>query len=312
MTRSERGPAGLATLTAVLIIVVWGVNFSVQKYAFRLLTPAGFLFVRYALQLLCALGLLLYQGGGRLRVPSRADLRALAWLGFVGHVLHIGLSTYGIHWSTAFSSSLIMASGPVTTLLILRWRGVETLTRGQVGGVAVACCGVLVFLWDKLAAGQWAATGGDLVLLAAATFFSYYTVESKPLVHRLGPVPVMCWAMLLGGVPVTLASLPTALTLEWSTLPTALWIAVLWAVLVSAFGGWLAWAWVNATLGVARTAPVLYLMPPVAGLVSWMLGGERFTTENLAGAAVTLTGIAIAQFTAPPGRPEREAPVPVD
>jgi drug/metabolite transporter (DMT)-like permease len=33
--------------------------------------------------------------------------------------------TFGIHWSTAFSSSLILACGPMFTLLILRWFGIE-------------------------------------------------------------------------------------------------------------------------------------------------------------------------------------------
>jgi drug/metabolite transporter (DMT)-like permease len=66
--------------------------------------------------------------------------------------------TYGIHWSTAFSSSLILALGPVSTLLILRWQRIEVLTRPQVLGVAVSCAGVLVFLSDKLLAGRWQAT----------------------------------------------------------------------------------------------------------------------------------------------------------
>ena len=91
-----------------------------------------------------------------------------------------------------------------------------------------------------------------------------------------------------------------------------MWAAVLWAVVVSAFIGWLAWAWVNATLGVARTAPLMYLMPPVAGIVAWAFSGELFTAAKLAGAAITLGGVALAQFAGAPGRPEREAPGLVD
>jgi drug/metabolite transporter (DMT)-like permease len=47
----------------------------------------------------------------------------------------------------------------VFTLLILRWYGIERLTRGQVIGVALACAGVLVFLSDKLLGGHWRASG---------------------------------------------------------------------------------------------------------------------------------------------------------
>ena len=52
--------------------------------------------------------------------------------------------------------------------------------------MALACTGVLVFLSDKLLGGNFAATGGDLMMLTAAAFFSYYTVASKPLIQRHG------------------------------------------------------------------------------------------------------------------------------
>jgi drug/metabolite transporter (DMT)-like permease len=80
---------------------------------------------------------------------------------------------------------------------------------------------------------------------------------------------------------------------------------LLWAVIVSAFVGWIVWGWVNGMRGVARTAPLLYLMPPVAGVVAWLATGEGYTLIKLAGAAVTLGGVALAQF-AP--RDKRAAP----
>jgi drug/metabolite transporter (DMT)-like permease len=40
----------------------------------------------------------------------------------------------------------------------------------------------------------------------------------------------------------------------------------------------------------------MYLMPPVAGLVAWAATGEGYTAVKLAGAAITLLGVALAQF----------------
>jgi len=228
-------------------------------------------------------------------VPAE-DLWALARLGFVGHALHVGMVTHGIHWSTAFSSSLILSCGPIFTLLILRWVGLEQLTRAQVGGVALALVGVLVFLSDKLLVGRWQATGGDLFLLVAASFFSWYTVAAKPLIQRHGGITVMGYATLFGSVPIVLASLPVGLATDWTAVPLPIWAGLLWAVVISAFAGWLVWGWVNAVRGVARTAPLMYLMPPVAGLVAWLVTDERFTLVKLAGAAITLGGVALAQF----------------
>ena len=43
--------------------------------------------------------------------------------------------------------------------------------------------------------------------------------------------------------------------------------ALFWALVVCSFVGWLLWTWVNSVRGVARSAPFMYLMPPVAGVI---------------------------------------------
>ncbi len=286
----------LALGIALVLILIWGGNFTLQKHLFHLMGPEGFLFARFLIMPVCALLLMRWRLGAWLPPVSWVDLRQLAWLGFVGHTLHVGMVSYGIHWSTAFSSSVILACGPIFTLLILRWQGLERLAPAQVLGVAVACGGVLMFLSDKLLGGHWRASGGDLLLLVAASFFSYYTVAAKPVIERVGTVKTMGYATLLGSVPILLWSLPGADDVVWSSLGAWNWLGLLWSVMVSAFGGWLAWGWINAVRGVASTAPLMYLMPPVAGVFAWALTGEHYTWIKLAGAGVALLGVALAQY----------------
>ena len=301
-----------ALWVAMVLILVWGSNFSVQKMVFSAMSPGGFLMVRYLVMPVAAALLLCWRHGLHWPRVPKSDLLALLKLGIAGHLLHLGLVTYGIHWSTAFSSSLILGCGPLFTLLILRATGVETLTRGQVTGVAVALCGVLLFLSDKLLGGQWSASAGDLVLLVAASFFSYYTVAAKPLIEKHGGVVVMTYAVLLGSAPVVLISLPAGLQVNWSQLSLAVWAGMTYAVLISAFLGWLVWGWVNAVRGVARSAPLMYLMPPVAGLVAWAVTGESYSGIKLAGAALALAGVALTQFAGSRTDPVREGVAPVD
>jgi len=291
-----------ALWVALALILVWGANFSIQKLVMHVVSPTGFLFGRYLLMPLCAIALLLWRHGLTLPVLTRQDLWDLAKLGIIGHTLHVGTVTYGVHWSTAFSSSVILACGPLFTLIILRLHDLERLGRYQVLGMAVACCGVLIFLSEKLLGGSWQATGGDLVLLVASSFFSYYTVAAKPYIERLGGFTTMAYATLFGSIPVVLLTGPQMGDVPWSALTPPLIAAFVWAVVVSAFLGWLAWGWVNAVRGVARTAPLMYLMPPVAGVIAWFATGEDFRGAKLAGAAITLAGVAMAQFA---GRPAR-------
>ncbi|MFY9185324.1 MAG: DMT family transporter [Limnohabitans sp.] len=285
-----------ALLVALVLIVIWGGNFTLQKYLFGLISPGGFLWARYLIMPLCALVLMRWRFGVWLPPLPRKDWQHMAWLGFIGHSLHVGLVTYGIHWSTAFSSSVILACGPIFTLLILRMQGLERLSLPQMAGVSLAFGGVLMFLSDKLLGGNWRAGGGDLVLLVAAGLFSYYTVAVKPVMQRHGPVLTMGYATLLGGLPVMLLSVPAGVDAPWSVLDFWAWVGLLWSIMVSAFAGWLAWGWINNVRGVARTAPLMYLMPPMAGLFAWALSGEHYTWIKIAGAGVTLLGVALAQY----------------
>ncbi len=303
----------MALLVALGLILVWGANFSIQKQVFTAMGPGGFLFGRYLLMPLCALILLISRYGRHFPRISRSEFWTLARLGFIGHFLHVGLVTYGIHWSTAFSSSVILACGPLFTLLILRAHQLERLGRWQVVGVGLACLGVLIFMAEKLLSSRWQATGGDLVLLVAASFFSYYTVLAKPVIERHGGVLTMGYATLLGSVPVVLVTVPAALDVPWSALSIGIWAGFVWSVVVSAFLGWMIWGWINAVRGVARSAPLMYLMPPVAGLLAWLFAGESFSAQKITGALISLLGVAIAQFAQVPAwphmtpRPDRDA-----
>ena len=87
------------------------------------------------------------------------------------------------------------------------------------------------------------------------------------------------------------------------------WLGLFWAIVLSSVGGWMVRAWVNHVRGIARSAPLMYLPPPIAGIVAWLTLGEHFTWLKIAGAGITMAGIAWAQFGG--GRPPpREAAQP--
>jgi drug/metabolite transporter (DMT)-like permease len=207
--------------------------------------------------------------------------------------------------STAFSSSLVLTCQPLFTLAILAWLGAERLRRPQIAGTLVAFAGIVIFLADKFSAGFSRAGLGDLTLLVAGASFSLYTVLSRPLADRYGPLIVLSYTLLFS-MPIMLAA--TYPFFELHTHGPAVWGAICWALVVCSFFGWLTWTWVNSVRGVARSAPFMYLMPPVAGLMAWLTLGETFTLLKLLGAAITMGGVAYAQFAG--GPPPKEAGQP--
>lgn len=295
---------------ALLTMLFWGLNFALVKYVLEQLGVASFLFVRFVTLPVLAFGLLVVVFRSRVRYtwPRREDLPRFVLAGVVGHTVHIWVVMYGMSLSTAFSSALVLTSGPLFTLLILVALKAERLRRVQVAGTLVACAGIAIFLADKFAAGVSRAGLGDLMLIAAAFLFSLYTVLAQPLVQRYGPLIVLCYTLLFGSPLILAFTLGAALQVDYRALPPMVWFGLFWTIVCSSLLGWLMWAWVNAVRGVARTAPFAYLPPPIAGVVAWLTLGETFTWLKILGAGVTMAGVAWAQFGA--GAPRKETAQP--
>src|SRR5690349_1017322 len=303
--------ARLSLVAAIVTMVIWGANFAFVKYVLDALGVGAFLFIRFVSMPVLAFLLLLFvfRRSVARTWPKREDLPRFVACGLVGHTLHVGLVFWGISLSTAFSSALVLTSGPLFTLLILVILGAERLRASQVAGTILAMAGIAIFLSDKFTRGVAHAGFGDLVLLVAASFFSLYTVLVRPLVQRYGPLIVLAYTLLFGAPPMVLLSIPSIINADLARLTPLIWLGLFWAIVLSSVGGWMVWAWVNHVRGIARSAPLMYLPPPIAGIVAWLTLGEHFTLLKVAGAGITMAGIAWAQFGG--GRPPpREAAQP--
>jgi drug/metabolite transporter (DMT)-like permease len=279
-------------------MVAWGMNFVFVKYVLDNLGFGAFMFLRFLVLPLLGLALLVIIFRHRIAHtwPKRADLPRFLLCALVGHVIHISAVMYGMNLSTAFSSSLVLTCQPLFTLAILAWLGAERLRGQQIAGTLVAFAGISLFLADKFAAGFSRAGLGDLTLLVAGAAFSAYTVLSRPLADRYGPLIVLSYTLLFS-MPLMLAlTYPFFADLKAASYGPAVWAAIFWALVVCSFCGWLVWTWVNSVRGIARSAPFMYLMPPVAGVMAWLTLGETFTWAKIVGAGVTMAGVAWAQF----------------
>jgi drug/metabolite transporter (DMT)-like permease len=284
-----------ALLAGMLVVLIWGAAFTMQKAIYEAFSPQGYLLGRTLLMSLCAAGLLIWRRSPLWPRLDRAEWRTLALTTATGAIGHILLVTYGLHWSTPFSGSLIMALGPVCTLVLLRvMRGLR-LSGHQLLGVALAFTGVLVLMAEKLAGADVQASAGDLMMLLSVVSFSLYNIVGTPLVVRYGGAEVMGWSTLLAAPLMVLLGAGALKRVALEQIPTSAWLAFFWTVIVSGFTAWILWSWVNAVRGVARTALLLYGIPPVAGVIAAYTTGESFGWLKVTGAALALLGVALSQ-----------------
>jgi drug/metabolite transporter (DMT)-like permease len=290
---------GRALAAGFAVVVFWAAAFSIQKAAYAAMGPGTYLFLRAVLMAVCAVAVLAWYKLPLWPALTPGEWRMFAVVTAVGSLLQTTLTTFGIHMSTPFSAAVITACGPVMTLVLLFILHGVRMRPPQMLGVAMAMGGVLLFMADKLLRADLRASFGDVMMLGAATCFSLYTILVTPLARRHGGMAVMCWTTLMA-TPVMLAgSLLPVLDSSLGSITPLIWLAFFWSVLVAAFLSWVLWNWVNAVRGVARTAPLLYLIPPVAGVIGWLFLGEALTTAKLVGGALAMGGVALAQWAAP-------------
>ena len=308
-------------LAALLTVTIWGTSFSVQKVALEQFNVLGFIALRYVGMLVLSWGVLLaWQRRTRQAIAiKRTDLPGFALTGALGYVLYIPLSTVGLHYTTAFSNALLIATAPLFAAFLLRALRLETIGGRHYLGMLLSLAGVVVFLSPVLQLRAVSGAGGlagDLMSLTAALFFAAYTVTSKPLLARYPLIEVMTYTLTLGTVPVILWWFPQIAVQDWARVNVAGWAAFGWSVVMPVYVAWTVWSWTIARIGVARSTLFMYLVPIVGGVTSWLMLGEGFGAAKVAGAALTLAGLIVARRTdasarAASRRPDRRLPHPV-
>ena len=179
--------------------------------------------MRYLIMPIAAALLLFAHFGAGPRLSPR-ELWQLFKLSVTGHLLRRRAGDLRHPLVDRLLQLIILAIGPVFTLLILRWRQ-RASDRGRVAGVALAVCGVLVFL--RQADGRNGQAGGGDLTLPVAAAFSLYTVNAKPLIERHGGVIVMAYGTLLGSLPVLAVSAAQGPCVDWAAVSWPIWLGTL-------------------------------------------------------------------------------------
>jgi drug/metabolite transporter (DMT)-like permease len=234
-----------------------------------------------------------------LRRPLGLPRRALPRL-VIGGAL--GVAAYqltlneGAARTTAGVTSLIVASCPAITLLLARIVGLERLTPGRLGGIAVAFAGILVVV--LFAPGQGSGVddlAGPLWVLVASLSWAAYTIVMKPLLTAgSDALAIAAWSTLAGAactLPFVRAStLDTVESLSARQVGILLWLA-----LAITFVGYLAWNEGVRGLDPSRASVYLYPITPLSLVAAAVLLDEPWSAALGVSCVLVLAGVALAQ-----------------
>jgi drug/metabolite transporter (DMT)-like permease len=279
----------------LFMVVIWAVNFSVAKVALEELSPLAFNALRFPLA--AALLYLIMRSRGAIPLPTRAELPHVLVLGLLGNLLYQMFFIFGLDRTRAGNASLLLASTPIITALLSAALGHERVKPRVWLGVIATFGGILLVVLGgraQIETGR-ATLAGDLIMFGASIAWAFYTVGSRPLVDRYGALPVTAWTLWIGTAGLVVAGVGDVIRMSWQDVSAITWSAVVYAGVLSIGVAYIIWYYGVEKLGNTRTSTYSNVTPVIALLVAWIWLGEVPTAPQVAGMAVILSGVSVAQ-----------------
>jgi drug/metabolite transporter (DMT)-like permease len=279
----------------VFVAIVWGVNFSVVKFALTDFHPLGFTVIRFALAALFLIVIMIVN-----HEPfaiERRDCFAIIRLGFLGITLYNILFMYGLKLTTASNSALLISLSPLFGSLISAASGKERLTLRIASGLAVATVGVVFVIRSHHGEFGFSSSevAGDLLTLCATLSWALYTITAKPLLEKYSAVKITAYNFTVGSLLLLPISLNGLINQPWAPISLLSWSTMAYASFIAAGVAYVFWYQGVKNIGVTRTMVYHYLMPFSAVLFAAFALDEGISILQYMGGAGILSGVYLVQ-----------------
>ena len=283
-------------LQALLVVLVWGVNFVVIRWGLNEVPPFLLAAARFALVVFPAIFFI-----KKPNVPWR-------WLIVYGLFNSFGQFTF-LFWAMKVGMPAGLASvvhqAQVFFTLIFSVLILQQRTQlAQWLGLVIAVVGLSLIAYGKSAGSavgmQMTTAGLVLNLLGAASWAVGNVVVSA--MRRAGiqaePLGLVIWSSLVPIVPFLLISglfersvYPNWHALSWHSVVSALYLA--WGATLLGYG---LWSHLLSQHEPNQVAPFTLLVPVVGLLTAWLVLGERLNVWQYWGSACLLLGLMVNVF----------------
>jgi drug/metabolite transporter (DMT)-like permease len=297
MDAAPRPSAGLTRndLAMLLVVLIWGANFSFLKAALTELEPLVIATLRFAVAGVVLFALLM-RSEGRRALPGRRQLLLLAAIGLAGNTLYQLFFMNGVRYTSAANASLITSTSPALVAVFAAALRIETLQRRTVAGIALALAGVVVVL---LARGgvefSRESLTGDLLILGSAAAWAVYTLGVRAFGTQLSPLAITTWTMLAGTPGIVVFAAPDLLATNWAAVSAVAWAGVIASSLLALVLSYIIWNRSVRAVGSARTAIYSSAIPLVAALVAWPALGEVPNWGQALGGLLIVAGVLLSR-----------------
>ena len=278
---------------ALLVVLVWGSNFVVIKWALREFPPFFFAALRF---FFCAFPLLVFLPRPR-----------VAWKWLAAYGVLLGAGQFGLLFlamradiSPGMTSLVVQMQVFFTIALYVavfreKVRGMALL------GLALAAAGLAIIGWHLDA--TVTARGVALVLCAAFFWACANVVVKKAALESKATVPMLAfivWSSVFAVPPlVAMSAVFEGPSAGWQACLAARWdgwAAVAWQSTGNTLFAFAAWSWLLTRYDAAVVSPWALLVPVFGMASSAIVLGEAFPAWKFAAFAMVMAGVAIGSI----------------
>lgn len=272
-------------LLALLVIVVWGLNFVVIKVGLHGMPPMLMGALRF---LLAAFPAILFVR--RPQVPLRWMLAygmtiSLGQFAFLFYAMYVGMP--------AGLASLVLQSQAFFTLFFAALFLGERLRGSNLFGLLVAASGLVLI---GLQGGQAMTLAGFALTIAAASMWALGNVVTRKL-GKVNLVGLVVWGSLIPPLPFLALSLwlegPELISQSLRTLGLDSMLVLAYLAFGATILGYGLWSRLLSRYPASQVAPFSLLVPVVGISSSALLLGERLGGLQMVGAALVMAGLLI-------------------
>lgn len=266
-----------------LLSILWGGSFFFNGAALRELPPLTLVFLRVALGAAILLPLLRMQG---ISFPKGVTgWKPFFVIGLLNNVVPFVLIVIGQTFIPSGLASILNATTPLFTVLVMAAAREEALQMRRVVGVAIGIVGVIILRgWGvESRAGQGL---GILLCLGGAFSYGFAALAARRLLKESPPLGTASFQLMASTVMMALVA--GVIEQPWR-LPMpdiATWLAVLGLASLSTALAYIVFFQIIRRSGAINVMLVTLLIPVTAILLGWLVLGEPISVREIAGAVV--------------------------
>jgi drug/metabolite transporter (DMT)-like permease len=266
-----------------VLSILWGGSFFFNGVVLKELPPLTVVFLRVALAAFILLPLL---WAYRIRFPTGlSGWKPFLAIGLLNNVLPFSLIVMGQTYIPSGLASILNATTPLFTVVVMATAGEEKLSVRRVAGVVAGLIGVIILHGEGLGF----ATGegiGIVLCLAAAFSYGLSALLARRLLSNSPPLGTATFQMLASAAMMTVVA--GIFERPWQLpMPTAAtWLAVIGLAALSTALAYIVFFQVLRRSGATNVMLVTLLIPVTAILLGYLVLGERISWREIIGALV--------------------------